>query len=186
MRTPAQILEEYLVAAARTGDRAAFARLVEVRGPRLLTHATRLLGEAEAARDVVQDAWVDILRGLGGLRDDRAFAAWAYRIVTRRCARLIRRRQHGRKLTEAYAAEAHTTAPDGGQTATDSAAVRAAIASLPPEQSATIALFYLEDMTVAEVATALDIPAGTVKTRLMHARAKLRNLLEDDRHDQTG
>ena len=58
--------------------------------------------------------------------------------------------------------------------------MRAAIAALPPAQAATVALFYLEDLSVAEVATALDVPVGTVKTRLMHARTKLRALLGDD------
>ncbi len=58
--------------------------------------------------------------------------------------------------------------------------MRRAIKTLPPEQQAAIALFYLEDMSVAEVAVALDVPAGTVKTRLMHARRKLRDALEGD------
>jgi len=58
--------------------------------------------------------------------------------------------------------------------------VRAALAALPRAQRATVALVYLEDLSVAEVATALNVPAGTVKTRLMHARRKLRAALEGD------
>ena len=55
-----------------------------------------------------------------------------------------------------------------------------AIQSLPHDQRATIALFYLEELSVAEVAVALDVPAGTVKTRLMHARHKLRAIIEGE------
>ena len=66
-RSKEQILEDYLVAAAKTGDRSAMGQLARLRGPRLLAHATRLMGEPEAARDVVQTAWVDILRGLRGI-----------------------------------------------------------------------------------------------------------------------
>ena len=62
----------------------------------------------------------------------------------------------------------------------DIAALQGAIRKLPPEQQAAIALFYLEEMSVAEVAVALDVPAGTVKTRLMHARHKLRGAFEGD------
>jgi RNA polymerase sigma-70 factor (ECF subfamily) len=51
---------------------------------------------------------------------------------------------------------------------------------LPPGQQAAIALYHLEEMSVAQVAVALDVPAGTVKTRLMHARLKLRAALEGD------
>lgn len=53
-------------------------------------------------------------------------------------------------------------------------AVLAAMAELPPDQKSALGLFYLEDMSVAEIAVALDVPPGTVKTRLMHARRKLR------------
>ena len=56
----------------------------------------------------------------------------------------------------------------------------AAIAALPPDHGSAVALFYLEEMSVAEVAVALNVPAGTVKTRLMHARRKLRAALEGD------
>ncbi|WP_235917153.1 RNA polymerase sigma factor [Maritimibacter harenae] len=177
-------LEAYLVAAARTGDRGAMGRLVDLRGDRLRAHAVRLLGDREGARDVVQDAWVEILRGLGNLRDDHAFLPWALRIVTRRVARDIRRRQSGRRLADAWAEEAETSVDEAGPAASDGARVRAAIATLPRDQAATIALFYLEDMSVGEVSTALDVPVGTVKTRLMHARRKLRSVLEGDDDDR--
>jgi RNA polymerase sigma factor (sigma-70 family) len=177
-------LDAWLVAAARGGDGRAMARLVELRGPRLLAHATRLLGEREAARDVVQEAWVEILRGLRGLRDESLFLPWALRIVTRRVAREIRRRQHGRRLADAVKAEADPSVAEAGPGEVDAARVRAAIAALPPAQAATVALFYLEDLSVSEVATALDVPVGTVKTRLMHARAKLRALLEGQENGQ--
>lgn len=184
MSAKERALDAWLVAAARTGDRRAMARLVEARGPRLLAHATRLLGEREGAADVVQEAWVEILRGLKGLRDDSLFLPWALRIVTRRVAREIRRRQRGRRLAEAVKAETDTAVLPDGPGEVDAARVRAAIAALPPAQAATVALFYLEDLSVTEVATALDVPVGTVKTRLMHARANLRALLEGQHNGQ--
>jgi RNA polymerase sigma-70 factor (ECF subfamily) len=57
--------------------------------------------------------------------------------------------------------------------------LRQAIAVLPPGQRSAIALFYLEAMSVADVAVALDVPAGTVKTRLLHPRLKLREALKE-------
>lgn len=172
-------LDAFLVASARLGDRRAFGTLASRWNGRLLTHAWRLLGDEEAARDAVQSGWAEMLRGLPRLRDDLAFPAWAYRIVSRRCARAIRRVQGDRKLADGLAAQ-----PVGAEPATgpdEAAAVRQAIAALPPDQRAAIALFYLEDMSVAEVAVALDVPAGTVKTRLMHARRKLRDALEGEK-----
>jgi RNA polymerase sigma-70 factor (ECF subfamily) len=72
-----RILDEYLLASARAGDRAAFGLLARRWQKKLLAHAWRLLGDAEGARDAVQEGWIEIMRGLPGLRDDRAFPAWA-------------------------------------------------------------------------------------------------------------
>lgn len=178
MKQKQRALEAYLVAAARHGNRKAIAQLFELRGPRLLAHATRLLGERDGAQDVVQDAWADILRSIGSLRDVNAFLPWALRIVSRRVARDISRRQRSRKLARDYAQEMDGTVPEQGPAAADGYVVRQALRQLPKEQAATLALFYLEDLSVTEVATALDVPVGTVKTRLMHARRKLREELK--------
>jgi RNA polymerase sigma factor (sigma-70 family) len=175
----ARVLDEYLVAAARLGDRRAFTMLAGRWQGKLVAHAWRLTGDAEAARDAVQAAWVDIVRGIRRLHDERAFPVWAYRIVSRRCAGLIKAAVRGRELGQALAELAEEDPAEPADTL-DRARVRAAIATLPPGQKSAIALFYLEEMSVAEVAVALNIPAGTVKTRLMHARNKLRAALEGD------
>lgn len=178
-RRTARLFDEYLAAAARAGDRAAFGRLAERWQPKLLSHAWRLMGEAEAARDVVQDAWADIVRGLARLDDAALFPAWAYRIVSRRAADAIRKRGHARRIGTTYAAQA-PQADDRArrmEATADAGPLARAIAGLPPDQRATVALFYIEDFSVAEIAAATGVPAGTVKTRLMHARAKLRAAL---------
>lgn len=173
-------LQTYLVAAAKSGDRAAMQSLVTLRGGRLLAHAARLLGDREQARDIVQEAWVEILRGLKGLRDDHAFLPWALQIVSRRVSREIGRRVKDRELARDLGAEANETLPDDAGDKLDAARVRRAIDGLSPSHRATIALFYLEEMTVSEVAQATDVPVGTVKTRLMHARTALRHLLQGE------
>lgn len=175
----ARVLDEYLVAAARTGDRKAFAMLAERWHGKLLAHAWRLTGDREAASDAAQAGWLEIVRGLPRLQDDRAFAAWAFRIVSRRCAGQIGQAVRRRELGEALAREPEMPAA-GVADCDDYARLRTAIGRLPPDQGSAIALFYLEEMSVAEVSVALNVPAGTVKTRLMHARRKLRAALEGD------
>lgn len=179
-RDSERIYDEYLVAAAMTGDRAALSRLVERWQPRLHRHAWRLLGDAERAKDMVQEAWLEILRGLARLQDVAAFPAWAYRIVTRRCQRAFQRgaREIVAFDTEASEAAAPATEDDAGEFTAELSNVVAAIGKLPPLQRAALALFYIEELSVAEIAIATDVPPGTVKTRLMHARRKVRALLE--------
>ena len=174
-----RVLDEYLLASIRAGDTRAFELLARRWHKKLLGHAWRLLGgDVEAARDAVQEGWVEIVNGVSRLRDDRAFPAWAYRIVSRRCARQIDAAVRRRRLDATAQIEpCDQPSPDSGA---DEERLRNAIRALPTDQRAAIALFHLEDMSIAEVAVALDVPAGTVKTRLMHARRKLRDALGGD------
>lgn len=181
-RESERIYDEFLVAAAITGDRAALSRLVARWNPRLIRHAWRLLGDAERARDMAQEAWLDILRGLSRLNDVAAFPAWAFRIATRRCQREFRRK--GREPVdyddEVLESVARVPDPDSGEFAADLSTVMAAVGQLPGPQRAALALFYIEGLSVAEIAIATDVAPGTVKTRLMHARRKVRALLEGE------
>ena len=194
-RSRRRIYGEYLVLAAQAGDGEALDALVAHWQAPLRRHAAWLTGDAEAAGDAVQEAWLDILRGLGRLQRSEAFPAWAHRIVTRKCAAWIRTRQRDRRVEAGLAAEqacaGASVAAEAGRQAEQRSDVRrvlAALQALPAAQRSAMALYHLEEMSVAEIAIALEIPAGTVKTRLMHARRKIRDTLETDtegdRHDR--
>ncbi|WP_417492532.1 RNA polymerase sigma factor [Maricaulis sp.] len=179
-RDSKRVLGEYLVMTAQTGDRAACGQLARLWQPALLRHALRLTGDAELARDTLQEAWIDIFRGLGGLADAAAFPAWAYRIVTRKSAATVRGLQRRRQTGEALAAE--PVAPDRWEADAEALADRGplarALAGLPAAQRHAMALFYIDDFTAAEIAVALSVPVGTIKTRLMHGRRKMRAALD--------
>jgi RNA polymerase sigma-70 factor (ECF subfamily) len=181
MRTDQTLaLDQALVSMARLGDRKAWERLAQRWQPKLLKHAQRLLGEPEIAGEATQEAWLEILRDLRQLREARAFPAWAYRIVSRRCAAAIRKRQASR---DREVAEITDTLSAADPLPEDHAAHRelhGLLRSLPAHHRATLALFYLEGLTVVETAAALDIAPGTVKTRLMHARERMRAKLLGD------
>lgn len=164
-----------LVLSAQQGEPDALERLAVRWRPRHYAHARRMLGRADGAADAVQDAWTSILRGIGRLREPDHFPAWSYAIVTRRCQDMMRRR--GREPPM----DAEVDPPDPAASGSEQAAeLRRAMAALPPEQRAAIALFYVEGFSVGEIAEALRIPDGTVKTRLFHARRTLRRQLEGD------
>lgn len=185
-RDTERIFDEYLAAAARTGDRAAWERLVARWHPRLVRHAWRLTGNAEQARDMVQEAWMEILRGLRRLDDVAAFPAWAFRIVTRRCQRAFHRADKERRGIAELTRETDDPVPvaAAGEAAAELANVLAAMGELPAAQRVALALFYLDNLSVVEISVALDVPPGTVKTRLMHARRKIRARLEGESHEQ--
>lgn len=177
MRTRERVVDELLVLAAQARGVRAFERLAARWHPRLLRHARHLTGDADGAQEVVQEAWVAIARGLGRLRDPAAFGAWALRITGRRSADWIARRQRmRRRFTGLDSAADVPAAPDAP--ADDLALLRSTLRTLDPAQRALLAMHYLDGLPLREIAAALNVPVGTVKSRLSHARERLRAALE--------
>jgi RNA polymerase sigma-70 factor (ECF subfamily) len=177
-----EVLDELLVLRCQAGDRWAAERLAQRWHPRLLRHAWRLTGEAEAAADAVQEAWVAIVRGLGRLDDTARFRAWAYRITGNKCRDWIRRRRRTRRVRERLAREPRPRAVEEEPAASEERAERRlarALEALPAERRALLAMFYSEGLSVREISAALDIAVGTVKSRLFHGRRDLRRCLEE-------
>ena len=180
-RTHEDIQDELLVLQCQQGDAEALKTLITRWHPRLGRLAWRLTAEREAARDIVQEAWLAIVRGLRRLDDPARFRSWAYRIVRNKCADWIRRRVVRRDAVselQDVAAHAGDDPSTEADSASDAARLRSALAELPREQRAILSLHYLDGMPVAEIAAALDVPKGTVKSRLYHARNRLKQTLE--------
>lgn len=178
--------DQCLVAAARAGDRVAFAGLVNGHYSTLLVSCERMLGDRDLARDAAQEATVRAMLGLDHLRDDARFGAWLVGIGLNVCRAWLgggRRQVSLDALVEdgrvgeptADAAEAvDLIAADEL-----SVRVRAAIAALPAGQRQAVALFYIDGLTQAETAKELGTRPGAVKTRLHKARKSLRASLAD-------
>lgn len=130
--TSRRIVESYLVSSARLGSRDAKAQLVDLYQTRFLRHAYRLLGDVEQAKDAVQDGWLEIIRGLAGLRDDMAFSAWAFRIISRCCAQSIDRQVKTRLIRDRLASEPVVEIDKGNplETAAEQGPLRKAFESL--------------------------------------------------------
>jgi RNA polymerase sigma-70 factor (ECF subfamily) len=169
-------LDEYLVSLSQAGSIEALDRLARRWTPRLLRYATRVLGGSgdavETARDVVQDTWIGVIRGLGGLRDPAQCPAWIYGIATRKCADAIRNQQQRRRRDADIAAEDGRNPVES--TVSERIDLANAIRNLPPIHRAAIHLFYVEELSTEEIASVLGVPAGTVKSRLHHAREALK------------
>jgi RNA polymerase sigma-70 factor (ECF subfamily) len=178
-----QAVTELLVLRAQAGHADALSLLVRAWHERLERHAQRLTGHQEAGRDVLQEAWIDVARGLRSLEDPTRFGAWVYRIVTRRSALWVRQQERRRRHEQGTAAAQSAARSPGSQRDAEQRAdtideVRNALEQLPPRDQALLELRYLQVFSIQEIALALDIPAGTVKSRLFHARQHLKDQLE--------
>ena len=178
------IEDALLLIRARNGDADAFTQFVLRWQERLRAHAERLTGHPTAADDVLQETWIAVLKGLGGLSDVEAFRAWIYRIVSRKAADWIRRRQRRRRLGRRFAAEAAPSFADE-EPSDRIESLDDAVKRLSPPLRHAVLLHYVEEFTVEEVADVLRIPVGTVKSRLHNARKQLRALIEEQSHAET-
>lgn len=171
--------DQWLVLRFQDGDKRALSQLVERWQPRLFRQAMRMVERPSEAEEVVQTAWVSIVCGLGGLRDPACYRRWAYRILTNKAADWIRSRQRDRILTRPLEEEP-SDATDGEHMGQIDL-LRSMLRQLPEEQRMILNLYYLEEMSVSEVAHVLSLPSGTVKSRLFHARNRLKEKLERER-----
>lgn len=173
-----QLVDEILVVDAQCGSRQACEALVSRWQRRLWAHAYRLTHRPEAAWDITQESWLDIVRGLGRLKDPAHFGSWAYRIVSHKAYDWLRR--NGRETTQDEVLEPEDMLSSAsGQEQRDTAGdVHGVLRRLPGRSQVVLNLYYLEGFGVAEIAAILDMPEGTVKSRLHTARTQFRTLWE--------
>ena len=167
------------VARAQAGDRQALDRLLRDHQEPLYRHVWSITGNRDRALDALQNSLLLIARRLAGLRDPRWFKAWAYRIATREAVRTakLESRFDDRRAEAELADHTEVPLPEGRFDADVIRACAEHLANLPPACQIVVRLHYLEEMTFVEIAEALEIPVGTVKSRLAYGLARLRSLM---------
>jgi RNA polymerase sigma-70 factor, ECF subfamily len=168
-----------LVERARDGDHDAFARILAERADRLFAVAYLVMRHRAAAEDAVQDASLRAWRDLPRLRDLDRFDGWLRRLVINACFDSLRR-QRRRPAEIALGTSDEPATSDASARIADHEALARAFTRLSPEHRAVVVLSHYEGMTTGEVASALDVPHGTVKSRLHHALRALRAALDAD------
>jgi RNA polymerase sigma-70 factor (ECF subfamily) len=168
-----QILTEWLVLHAQSGDAEALEQLLKLWYPKLLRYAAGQTRDRDAAKDVVQETLLSAAKSFGQLADPAAFPKWLYRLLQRRVADHVRTRIRQRRDAAAAAADASVACRGPGTPLED------ALESLAAESYQVVHLRYLIGLSVREIAAVIEVPEGTVKSRLHNARAQLRNLLTE-------
>ncbi|MDT8437596.1 MAG: RNA polymerase sigma factor [Wenzhouxiangellaceae bacterium] len=168
---------DLLVLAAQDGDRGALETLVRATQRDLLRFAFAIARDRDLARDAVQDAWVAVAGNLRRLDDPRGFRPWVFRQVRWRVFDQLRRRSPTAGITAGD--EPDDGGRQAGAQATDFDLARALGQLAAPERE-VVGLFYLSGLSIAEIALVLDIPPGTVKSRLHRARGELKHQLQGD------
>jgi RNA polymerase sigma-70 factor (ECF subfamily) len=181
-----------LIEATLAGDKAAFGQLVGRYQDRLYNSLVRVLGSAEDARDIVQDAFVQAFLKLNTFRGSSAFYTWLYRIAFNLAMSHARKGRPMRSLDQQKSV--HGAEPVDGQPAPEASLasrervelVHAALAQLSAEYRQILVLRELEGCRYDEIAEILELPAGTVRSRLFRARLQLRDHLVPAMREEIG
>jgi len=181
--------DQRLIAACLEGDTAAFSILVRRYQDRLYNTVYRLLDNAEDAQDVVQEAFLHAYQSLDSFKGDSLFFTWLYRIAVNTAISLKRKRRVILSIDGARNGEAGVDPLDPSdatqpghalEQAEQERRVRRALGRLSPEHRAVLIMKDMEGQKYEMMAEVLQVPIGTIRSRLHRARLELRELLEQD------
>jgi RNA polymerase sigma-70 factor, ECF subfamily len=168
--------ENWWVLRAQSGDQEALNELLKAVQEPLYRYIFSLVREQHPAEDVLQEVFIRIYRKLGWLREPQVFRAWAYQIATREAFRYLKRERRwaDQVRDEAALQTIPVLSPPDEFTPELIEQLPHLVAGLSPASRAVIVLYYLHEMSLDETATVLDIPIGTVKSRLAYGLESLR------------
>jgi RNA polymerase sigma-70 factor (ECF subfamily) len=173
--------DEDLVRSFLSGDRAAFAALVERHERRVYNIALRMTGREEDARDATQDAFLAVLRKISTFRGEAAFTTWLHRVTVNACYDVLRKRGRQpmleREIADDRPGVGPSPVPDHADATDLSIDVQRALLQVPEDFRVVMILHDVRDLPQDEVAHVLGLPVGTVKSRLHRGRIALARAL---------
>jgi RNA polymerase sigma-70 factor (ECF subfamily) len=174
----AQIYDELLVIKCRQGNKEAFEELVDRWQKRLWHYAFKVTGSESAAWDIVQEAWLAIIKGLSKLNDSSVFPRWAFRITNNKCTDWLRRQRRQQQLNNELTKQTQNESDQKQNGGEKTESLRVAIEKLSPDHRALLTLRYHEAFNISQIAEILNVPEGTVKSRLHRTLKQLRQTVE--------
>jgi len=136
------------------------------------------------AKDIAQESWIIIMSKIHTLENVDSFRSWAYRIIYTKAIDSVKNRMKARIISESGSNIESGVLPSEDESKRIRVALLEAIQKLPKEKQDIIRLFYTEQYSIREISIFLEIPVGTVKTRLFNAREKLKSKLKNIHHEK--
>lgn len=171
-----------LVLRAQAGDRDAADRLMESHQAELFGYLAKMLGNNADAEDALQQTFMQAFRKIKWLREPGAFRPWIFRVASRKALRIIQQSKRRKEMTNAEFIDAAEGSPNtSGETPADLIErIPDWLERLTPKGREALMLHYLKGFTCEEVAEILDIPLGTVKSRISYSLACIRKNIQYD------
>ena len=163
---------------AQRGDEEAFGRLMNLFDRKLLYYLMRFTPDPDQALDIAQEVWLSVFRGLRKLRNPGVFRAWLYQIAHARVVSQVRKNVREEQILERFSTGREHHPECEAPISNDPELVHHALAALSPEHREVLVLRFLEDMSLEEMAQALQCRLGTVKSRLHYAKLALKQQID--------
>lgn len=172
------ISDSDLVLEFQSGNKKALNQLVKRWHKTFCEKAYWLVKDADVAKDIAQDSWNVIINKIDKLNDPNSFGSWALRIIYNKSIDALNANKRKSKIVEAYNYEQDeiTTDNESDKEVLKTTLLRT-VKTLPEHQQVVIRLFYVQDYSLKEISNILNISVGTTKSRLFHAREKLKSIL---------
>jgi RNA polymerase sigma factor (sigma-70 family) len=175
---PTAETERKLINKAQQGDKQAFGELVRFHHQGVINVVYRMCGDAQVAEDAAQDAFIRAWQNLPGYKPQSAFRNWLYRIAVNAALDMLRREPKYAEDIDEIPLASPGIRPEGAIIQAElSLQIQQAVLSLPKASRSVLILREYEGLTYRDIANTLDIPLGTVMSRLNYARNRLRDIL---------
>ena len=171
---------ELLVLRCRLGRKEALEELVRTWEKRLFYYIRRLVDDEQEAWQILQETWVKVLRSIKRLREPRKLPAWLYRIARNTAISYLRTRYTRQGLLEQSTNLRNIENSADNLAFEDAERVHYGLGRISLRHREVLTLFFLQDLAIEEIAEVLEIPLGTVKSRLSYAKRALRAVLEKE------
>ncbi|WP_299364259.1 sigma-70 family RNA polymerase sigma factor [Winogradskyella sp.] len=176
-------IDEVLVEAFKAGDKKALAALVKRWHKQFCNKAYWMVNDKDAAKDIAQDSWTTIIDKIDKLKDPKRFKYWAFRIVCNKSTDWLRLQAKNRNNTINHEVEIKSVSGNNSEKEQLKQLLLKTVDELPKNQSTVIRLFYLQSYSLKQISDLLEISIGTAKSRLFHAREKIKTILKNSNYE---
>jgi RNA polymerase sigma-70 factor (ECF subfamily) len=171
-----QLIEQMMILRCQMGDRDALAGLIERYQKPLRYFVSRLLDDAHASEDILQDTWLTVIGRIHGLKKPEAFSIWLYRIARNKVYHQLRRKKIWSELNENIVAPNQNE--DDVVSLEDVAEIHRCLGKLRSEHKEVLMLRFLGQMSYQQISQVVNCNVGTVRSRIYYAKLALRKELE--------
>lgn len=179
----ADVVDGELVLQFQSGNKQALAQLVKRWHKTFCEKAYWLVKDTDVAKDIAQDSWQIIISKINQLKDPYSFRSWASRIVYTKSLDWLKANKRKQNHLEYYKYEQEVDNLETKDNESIKAQLLKTIKTLPKHQQMVIKLFYVQDYSLKEISSVLNISVGTTKSRLFHAREKLKQILKHNDYE---